>query len=376
MPEHRGRGQGTVNERQTKQGTVYQAQISVSGERLTKTVPTKTAANRWIREQLTRADQGLLSPDGAKVTVGAYVAQWLSNTAPSLKPGTQESYAHIVKEHLSKLAKIRLTDLRPDHVQAIYAEKLADELAPRTVRNIHNVLHHALDDAMKAGLVARNVCDAVTAPKAHQSEMKVWTPEQARVFLASVQGHRLEALYRLALSCGMRAGEILALRWADVDLKARRLHVQRSIRRIAKQGIAVTEPKTAHGRRQIVVPINVAESLKEWRKRQLQDRLLAGSRWREGDYVFTSRVGTPLERHNVYREFIALGEKADLPRIRLHDLRHTCATLLLLTGRPVKAVSEMLGHASVTITLEIYAHVLPTMQDDIADTMDRLLAAT
>jgi integrase len=197
--------------------------------------------------------------------------------------------------------------------------------------------------------------------------------EQARRFLEQAHGDRLEALYALAITCGMRLGELLALRWSDVELEHGYLIVQRSLRR-SKGTWIYTEPKTVHGRRKLILTGIACEALHRHRARQATERLALGPIWNNNELVFTNEVGQPLPGTTIYRErFLPLCRHAGVPTIRFHDLRHTAATLLLLQGVNAKVVSEMLGHASVTITLNLYAHVLPDMQKDAAAAIDRLL---
>jgi integrase len=377
MPRHRGHGEGSVVQRPNGR---WQAQISVGGRRLTHTANSKAEALRWVREHQSRAEQGLLPPDGGKVTLGAFLVQWLRAIEPSVEPKTFEQYSYLVRVHLapkgSRLADLRLVDLRADHLQVLYAEKLDAGLSSRTVQLMHVVLHHALEDAVRWGRLARNPAKAATAPRTRRAEMHVWSAEQARAFLAGVEGQRLEPLYRLALSCGLRLGELLALRWDDVDLDGRRLQVRRTLQRIKGKGIVTGQPKSTKGRRQIVLPGPVVEGLRHWRVQQKEERLIAGQRWQDTGYVFTTGVGTSIEPRNLHRHFKQRAERLSLPTIRFHDLRHTCATVLLSQGVHPKFVQELLGHANISITLDTYSHFLPPMAEETARTMERVLLGT
>ncbi len=276
----------------------------------------------------------------------------------------------------SRLADLRLVDLRADHLQVLYAEKLDAGLSSRTVQLLHVVLHHALEDAVRWRRLARNPAKAAMAPKTRRAEMRVWSAEEARAFLAGVKGERLEPLYRLTLSCGLRLGELLALRWDDLDPDGRRLQVRRTLQRIKGKGIVTGQPKSAKGRRQIVLPGPVAEGLRHWRVQQKEEHLAAGQRWQDTDYVFTTGVGTSMEPRNPHRHFKQRAERLSLPTIRFHDLRHTCATLLLSQGVHPKFVQELLGHANISITLDTYSHFLPPMAEETARTMERVLLGT
>ncbi len=267
-----GHGEGSFRERAGK----IQARVLVDGRRLTRTFANRTEARKWIRQTLCDRDRGMLPPDDGKISVASFLAKWLGAVKPSIKPKTYQQYEGIIRLHLiPPLGHLRLSTLRADQLQALYANKLAAGLSPRTVRLIHGIARHALADAVRWGLVPRNVADATTPPKPQPSEMHVWSPEQARAFLVGVSNDRLEALYRLALSCGLRIGELLGLRWEDVDLEDGRLQVRRTIQRLGKgTGLITGEPKTAKGRRQIIMPAPAVEALRRWKVRQLEEQLL------------------------------------------------------------------------------------------------------
>ncbi len=376
----RGHGEGTILERPGKNGKIsYRAMVLINGKRFTHTAKTRTAANKWIRDTLEKADKGLLPVDGGKITVAAYLDHWLGWTAPSIKPKTVQQYDSVVRLYLKPtLGALKLADLRADHLQSLSATLLSRQpkpLSPRTVQLTLTIMHHALEDAMKKGLTPRNVADAVTKPKVTRKEMHVWTLPEARAFLAGIKGDRWESLYLLALSHGLRAGELFGLKWEDVDLDAGRIQIRRTIQRISKgAGLTVGTPKTARGRRSIALRPGVVAALRQWRKTQLQERLLAGNRWEDSGYVFASRVGTPTEPRHLKDDFDAKIETLGLPKIRVHDLRHSAATLALSQNVHPKVVQEMLGHSTITLTLDTYSHVLPTMQEEAAQVMEKLLA--
>jgi integrase len=232
-----------------------------------------------------------------------------------------------------------------------------------------------LRDALRLGLVQRNVCDLVDAPRMKHHEMMVFTPDEARRFLETVRSHRLEALYVLALSTGMRQGELLALKWRDVDTEGSVVQVRTTLKYVKGQYI-IAETKTKRSRRKIRLTPLACEALRRHRARQLEERLSLGSAWQESGLAFPNKVGKPFLAASFNRvHFLPLVRKAGLPLIRFHDLRHTAATLLLLQGVHVKVVSEMLGHSSVSITLDRYSHVLPDMQQDAMQAMQRVLGS-
>jgi len=366
--------------RGNKEGTIYQrkdgrwcAQVSLDGRRLTHYAKTQRECREWLRDIQAQIEEGL-TIDGARASLGEYLEQWLEVTKQSLRPKTWKQYSQIARQHiLPGLGNIRLRDLRPDHVQSLYAAKQKAGTSASTVRLIHAVLHKALAQALKWGLVTRNVSDAVNKPKPRREEMKVLDADQARALLKAAEGERLEALYHVAVTTGLRQGELLGLRWSDLDWDAGRLQVQRQLQRISGQGLVFNEPKSSAGRRLVKLGPTVLEKLREHHQRQEQERLFAGDRWHEHDLIFPSTIGTPLEPRNLLRDFKGLLQSAGLPEIRFHDLRHTAATLMLQKDVHPKVVQERLGHSSITLTLDTYSHVLPSMQEDAADKLDALL---
>jgi integrase len=280
-------------------------------------------------------------------------------------------YVHL---HLiPRLGKIPLSKLRPQHVQALYSTKLEEGLSPTTVRHLHAALHRALDSALRLGLVQRNVSEMVDPPRMHHREMTALSAEQARALLNAAAGNRLEALYVLALTTGMRQGELLALKWRDIDLNEGTLQVRASLQR-TRGGFVFAEPKTSRSRRHLALPIVAIEALRKHRARQAEESLRLGEMWEDLDLVFPNTLGRPLDGINLLKYwFFPLLKKAGLPRMRFHDLRHTAATLLLSRGINPKVVSEVLGHAQVSITLDVYSHVTPHMQQMAAKAMDAAL---
>jgi integrase len=251
-------------------------------------------------------------------------------------------------------------------------ESLSSGLSPSTVHHLHATLHKALKDAERLELVARNVCKLVNAPRMAETEIHPLSREDARAFLDVASRERLEALYVVALATGMRQSELLGLRWEDVDLDEGLLRVRIQLKREDGKWVW-KQPKTRRSRRQIALAAPVVEVLRSHRERQEAECAHVGAAWRACDLVFCNTAGGPLFARNLVRSFMLLLEKAAVPRIRFHDLRHTAATLLLSARVNPKVVSEMLGHASVSIALDIYSHVIPDMQQDAAAAMAKLL---
>jgi integrase len=332
-----------------------------------------------VAEKLTKAmaerDSGLVF-DAGSLTMGAYLDQWLSNSVQhTVRLRTWERYEQIARVHIKPaLGRIKLKNLTPSHVRGLYREKLDSGLSPRMVQYIHTTLHKALKDAVADGLIPRNAASAVKAPRPKKKEIKPLSADQAHTFLELARGNRFEALYVLAVHCGIRKGELLGLKWEDVDLDARTLAVRRTL----------SEPKTGHrfeapknGKaRSIKLTAGAVEALKRHRKRQLEERLRLAGLWEDHELVFPNSIGKPMNASNLNaRSFKPLLEKAGLPKsVRLHDLRHTCATLLLAKSVHLKIVQELLGHANISQTMDTYAHVLPNMQGEAATAMQEALS--
>ncbi len=328
------------------------------------------ALRQWQRDL---ADGLPVRPD--RETVGQFLTGWLEDVVrPRARPRTYASYAQVARLHLLPgLGHLRLAALGPQQVQAYLNQKLATGLSPRTVQYHRAILRCALNRALKWGLVKRNVATLVEPPRVERQDVQPFTPEQAARLLAAVRGQRLEALYTVALALGLRQGEALGLRWEDVDLEAGRLHVRVQLQRLEGRGPQLVALKTASSRRALPLPPFAIEALRRHRARQLEERLALGPAWQEHGLVFTSTIGTPLEARNVLRDYHALLARAGLPRKRFHDLRHTCATLLLLQGVDLRVVMEILGHSQISLTANTYTHVAEALKRQAAERLEALL---
>ncbi len=371
----RGNGEGSISRR--KDGT-YMARyyVDTPAGRKRRTIYGKKGEKRQevadrLAEALGNRSKGLVF-DAENQKLGEYLDRWLADSVRgSVKAVTFESYSRLVRVHIvPALGRVKLKAISPAHLQGFYRTKLDAGLSPRTVQYIHAVLHRALKQALRWGLVARNVSEAVDPPRVRREEIRPLCPEQARMLLEAARDDRLEALYVLAIHCGLRQGELLGLKWEDVDLERGILQVRRTL----SNGVFTT-PKTAKSRRSVKLTESALDALRKHLKRQLKEIDRAGSLWQENGLIFATEAGTPLNRHNLgSRSFKPLLERAGLHRsTRFHDLRHTCATLLLSKGIHPKIVQELLGHSSVGITLDTYSHVLPGMGDGAADAMEDAL---
>jgi integrase len=265
--------------------------------------------------------------------------------------------------------------LLKEQVRSLYRKKLDSGLAPRSVNYIHVTLHKALKQAVLDGLVPRNVSEGVKTPQVRKEEINPLSPTQVRALLSAARGHRLEGLYVLAIHTGLRQGELLGLKWTDVDLDVGTLSVQRSL----DADGTFNPPKRNKSRRTVKLTNQAIEALKLHRKRQNEERLRA-SKWEDHGLVFPNRVGKPMDHNTLYhRDFKSLLKRAQLwsedkdKRFTFHSLRHTCATLLLSKNVNPKIVQEMLGHATITQTMDTYSHVMPGMSDVAATALEEAL---
>lgn len=348
--------------------------ITGKRRRGTETYRTRKEAESREREWMLEIERGAVL-DGGKMTFGEYLTYWLNTYAKhNVRLSTYTSYTAFSKNHIiPALGAIMLRKLSPTHIQDFYQAKLTGgrldkkegNLAPRTVRYFHSIIREALQHAFEQNLVPRNVADAVKPPKGARPSIKVWNEEEARIFLRGTEDALYAPLWLILLATGVRRGEALGLRWKDVDLKKGTISIRQTLVDVNGH-ISFGEPKTKHGRRTIDLDPGCIAALTAHRDAQTFRRKAMGDGWRDLDLVFTTAEGNWIRPRNVDRKFYGLVQETGLPHIPLHGLRHTCATLLLLHNVNPKIVSERLGHANVSITLDTYSHVLPTMQKQAA----------
>jgi integrase len=361
----RGNGEGSIYQRKDGRWT---ATITLEGERGRRRKSFYGKTRKEVQEQLKIAlreqQQGMLIATPQQ-TVEQFLAQWLEDHKAALRIRSYERYEELTRLHIIPvLGHHQLQKLTPQHVQAFYTRKLKEGLSSTTVNGLHAMLHKALDDAVRYNLIARNVCDAVTPPRRGHFEIQPLSMEQAQQFLAIAKGHSLEALFVLAITTGMRRGEILALKWQDITFSQNMLQVRRVFTRRPGNRYIEAEPKTEKSRRSILLAPIVVTLLKQHRARQREAKLKAGAQWQDLDLVFCTSFGTPLNPSKVVDRFKTLLKRGGLPPIRFHDLRHSAATILLSLGVHPKVVQELLGHNQISMTMDIYSHVLPGMQKD------------
>lgn len=375
---------GTIDKRIGTNGSVsYRVRVElpadpITGKRLYRVVGTfrtKKEAQSELSQAVAKVDRGTFI-DATKMTIAELLTFWLDQHRHNIRPATNQQYTNLVNAHLiPSLGSVALQKLSPAHLAAMYAEKRVSGrrigtggLAPRTVRHLHVVMHEALDFAVKMQLVSRNVTDAVDAPRFSRKEMTTWTPEHIRMFLVTAAGDTYSPIWILYVTTGLRRGEALGLRWRDVDFATGRLQVAQSVVDVGGH-VHIQEPKTNAARRSVHLSPACMDALAEHRNRQPR-RLPTEP---NHDLIFTTGDGKPIQPRVLARAFDVLQAKAKVPRIRLHDLRHTHASLLFNDGKNIKMISQRLGHSDVGITLSVYAHLAHDAQDEAADSIDGLI---
>ena len=375
---------GTRNS--NKMGTIYQrkdgrwcAQVrlgfDVNGKPQRPTIYADTEAEIVDKlKQLLHDDQQGLAPKSGRLTVAAFLTTWLQNSVRhTVKPNTYTGYESAVRVHIAPaLGRKTLAKLQPSDVQGMLRSKLEAGLSARTVNNMRIVLRRSLNQAVKWGLVARNAAALSEPIPESKHRCSPFTPNQARALLQAVRGDRLAPAYELALATGLRRGELLGLRWSDLDLAAGTLQVKVSLQR-TRGTLELRDPKSEKSRRTLHLATSLVTSLQSHKAMQIDEARTAGIDWQQRGLVFTTRYGTPIEPRNFNRHFETLCARADLPRKRVHDLRHTAASLMLAAGIPLHVVSKTLGHSSVSITADIYGHLYDPDRQRVADVMEGYL---
>jgi integrase len=347
-------------------GKYKQQWVSVKG--------TKKDAEKRLSEILNQLDNGTFLKPG-KTTFAEYLEKWLSDYAkPNLSPRGFERYQGIITKHLiPDIGSITLTQLKPEHLQKHYTTKLNSGLSSGTVRYHHAVIHKALQTAVKWGLINRNVADGVDVPHVHHNEMQTWDEYEINRFLKASKDGQYYTLFHTALYTGMRRSELLALRWCDVDFIFSQISVSRSLHHLKDGSYIFTQPKSAKSKRTISLSSFAIVALHEHKKKQEEIRAPLGITLKDDDLVFSTLEGKPLRPNTITRAWNLAAKHAGVKVIRLHDARHTHASLMLKAGIHPKIVQERLGHSTIAMTLDTYSHVTPGLQQAAAESFDKLL---
>ena len=386
----RGRNEGSIFKRKDGRWVGSLNLGWENGKRKRRHFYAATAADVQAQLLKARSDQSRGLPVATeRQTVAQFLEGWLEHTLKTrARPRSVESFTAIVNRHIVPvLGKIRLDKLTPEQLQALLEKKRQPYkvkskggkevekhgLSPQTIANIRTVLRSALGQALRWGMVARNVATLIDAPRIPRPQTHALDIDGARKLLEAARGDRFEAIIILALTLALRRGEILGLRWSDVDFEGRALRVNQALQRIGGS-LQVTEVKTERSRRVVAIPESVVRALKTRRAQQAQERVLAGPQWKDSDLAFTNPTGGPLEPITLHREYKRMLKAAGLPtNVRFHDLRHTAASLLLAQGVHLRVIMELLGHSSISLTANTYSHVMPAAMRDVADKMEAIL---
>jgi integrase len=365
----RSNGEGTIYHRSNG---AWQAQITLDGQRLSHTSQNRKECQEWLKQTIQQVDQGL-TLNGARTTLGQFLDVWMSIKESKLRLSTQEQYGHMIRMYLKpQLGQVILKDLTAGKIQEFYSHLQKKNIGQRTIEVTHTVLHGCLAHAHRLGLVIQNSTDLVEVPRPEKHEMRVWSEGQINQFLSFSGKPADQIFYRLAFATGMRRGELVGLKWEDLDWLAGTIKIRRQIYELAGGGFRFQEPKTARGQRSVRLGAGLLAALQiQYNQVIPLARAIAGARWKEYDLIFPSSIGTPRNGDNVSRQFQEYISLSGLPAIRFHDIRHSAASIMLLHGEPPVRVAGILGQ-SVAVLLGTYAHWIPDDQATAAALMDQV----
>ena len=370
MARKRGNNEGSIH--RLPSGS-FRAQVTLQGKRLGYTALTRRECQEWLKKILRQVDDGLLFAD-TKVTLKEFMNNWLVSTKAAKRQSTWSHYEQVNRIYiLPRLGQKKVSELRPEHIQDFYNYLQDQGIGDYTILKIHNVLHGALEQALKMGILARNPVDLAHPPKEPNTEMTILTESQVSQFLIAVMNHRWQALFHLAITTGARQMELLGLKWSDLDWQRQTLKIERQLIRPDGSGIKFSAPKTRLGKRSVALGSKTIELLRKHYERQKDEIRAAGDKWQEHGLIFTTSLGGPIHPRNLLRDFKIILKHAGLPIIRFHDLRHTAASLMLNNNIAPIIVSRRLGHAKASITLDIYGHLIPSLQTEVAEKIDELI---
>ncbi|KQS64336.1 tyrosine-type recombinase/integrase [Modestobacter sp. Leaf380] len=369
----RANGEGSVYKRADGRWGAALSYQDASGAMRRRMVygATQAEARIKLRELRARIEAGVPVKDST-LTLAAWLDTWMTGSLPASdrRQATVDLYSHIARRHLlPTLGSKRIDKIRPTDVEMLVVMKRQEGLAQSTVRTIYTVLRAALDTAVRDGLLTTNPTAAIRRPPVRRRDAAFLSVDDAQRLLEALAGERLEPLFRLMLSTGLRRGEALGLHWEDVDLDRRQLRVRWTLTRTTA-GLQLGEPKTKLSRRVVPLPQSLVNVLEAHSEQQKSEAVAIGSAWQNEDLVFATEVGTFLEPRNVLRRFVTISRRAGLDDVHLHTLRHSTASFLLAAGVHIKVVQELLGHASYAITADTYSHVAPEQRREAADRIE------
>jgi len=369
----RGNGEGTIYQR--PDGRWY-GQVTVNSERKGRYGKTRREVADKLAALLHEVQQNMVPTVDGRTTVEVYLTSWLEETArPRLRHSTFPAYKGHVNNHIvPAIGKKRLANLTRQDVQGFVNDLIRNGVSPITIMRIHATLRTALNDAYRDDLLPRNVAEKVRLPRVLRKDVQILSPGEAMKLLEAVKGHRLEPLILVAMATGLRQGELRGLMWSDVNLKTSTLVVHHQLQRVDGK-LTLTDTKT-HANRTLHLPDIAVQALARQHIAQKEARLLAGSRWVNTPYVFTTSIGTPFDGSNLSKYFKDIIKCTDLPDMVFHGLRHTNASLILAQGGDLRLIMHQLGHSQITLTANTYTHVLPALQREAARMIDNAFSGT
>ncbi|MGM0496038.1 MAG: tyrosine-type recombinase/integrase [Bacillota bacterium] len=378
----RGDGEGTIVKRNDGRwmGAITVGQKN-NGQSKRKYIYGQT--RKEVAEKMTKLKNDLLMGtyvEPSNIKIKEWLDRWIEGRKSSLAYSTYRNYKVMIRNHLNDdIGDIKLKDLQPRQIQELLNYKLENGkkkgeggLSTRTVKYIYQTLHAALEQAVKERLITNNVCKAVEVPKKQQEKkLHTWNKKQVNKFLQEAEDYRYFSLLYLAVNTGMRRGELLGLQWKDIDFDKKRITVKRQLARTDK-GLIFKKVKTKSGNRTIPITDNIVTTLKKCKIKQSENKLKLGEQYNDNDLVGCNSIGNPIDPRNLVREFKKVTKEAQLPEIRFHDLRHTFATLFLEAGGPIKTLQQILGHSSITVTIDTYSHVTEEMLIEAEKKIDNM----
>jgi integrase len=377
MAHKRGNGEGSIYQREVDGrwfGSIVVG-FDAKGRQRRRTVSAKS--RREVVSKLTKLQRDIsdgLSPHLESISLAQLLTRWHEDVLPrQVRESARQHYWSIARIHLIPiLGAKKLSALTTLDVDGLLAVKARQGCAPSTVRRIRAVLCQALDQGVRWGYVTRNVAKLSRSPKLPRKEGRTMSPQQVQIFLSALSSHPHESLYALMLATGLRRGEALGLRWVDYDEEFGTLQVCRQLQRLAS-GLVAVDTKTSTSRRSVNLPQGIVGMLETRREQQLEEAINLGQEWINNGYIFTTKLGTPLDPRNLLREFKGICEAAGLGDWHIHELRHSAASLMLAQGVKIQVVSDILGHASIRMTADVYGHILAPDRQAAAETMNGLL---
>ena len=377
-------GSGTI--RQRKDGT-WEARYTVgrdpgTGKQIQKSVYGKTKAEvaQKLRKATSEIDEGIYT-EPSRLTVGSWFDIWIAEYLGGVKDTTRAQYSYLLRIHIKpRIGAVKLSALSAPMIQNMYNTAQAEGLSAKSVRNLHGVMHHALDKAVKLGYIKTNPCNACEQPRVVKKEMKTIAGDHLSHFLQAIKGHQFEDLMFVTVFCGLRQGEVLGLTWDCVDFDRGTITISKQLQKERREGGGGEYrfvPLKNDKQRTLTPAPEVFTVLRRTQVEQIKSRLKAGQDWNNAlNFVFTRPLGNHLSSRTVYHNFQRVAQEIGIPDVRFHDLRHTYATLSLQNGDDIKTVSENLGHATVAFTLDTYGHVTEKMKQDSANRMQALINAS